>query len=277
MSGMLSLCATPIGNLEDITLRVVRTLREADCIFAEDTRHTLGLLNHLQIKKPLVSCHQHNERERAAEAVARVRAGERVAYVSDAGMPGISDPGAVLLQTAREEGVPVEVLPGASALPMAAVLCGLPTERFVFLGFLPRDKKPRRELLLSLARQPFPMIFYESPLRAADTLEELLTLWGDREAALMRELTKLYEQTQRGTLKSLAELYGQTPPRGECVIAVAGAQTGQEAGEETPESMARRLLNSGMRVKDVAKQVSAVLDLPKNQAYELAMSLQEQE
>ena len=272
MDGMLYLCATPIGNLEDITLRVLNTLRECDCIYAEDTRHSLGLLNHFEIKKPLFSCFEHNEREKSQEILARVRAGERVAYVSDAGMPGISDPGGVLLRAAVEACVPCTVLPGASALPMAAVLSGLDTSRFTFAGFLPRDKKPRRQMIGELFSSPYPVILYESPLRAAATLQELYDLLGDRPASLMRELTKLHEETLRGTLASLAERFAENPPRGECVIAVGGKPEDSKASQP-PEELIRRLLASGMRVKDAAKQASAVLDIPRNEAYELALKL----
>ncbi|MEL7610236.1 MAG: 16S rRNA (cytidine(1402)-2'-O)-methyltransferase [Bacillota bacterium] len=276
MSGMLSLCATPIGNLEDITLRVIRTLKEADRVYAEDTRHTRGLLSHLQIKKPLISCHEHNENERAAEIVDRVRSGERIAYVSDAGMPGISDPGAKLAHAAIEEGIPFEVLPGASALPMAAVLSGLDIDRLLFLGFLPRTNKERRELLLARVHEPCTMILYESPQRVAETLAELCEYWGDRSAALMRELTKLYEETRRGTLRSLAEECSATLVRGECVIAVAGAGPDAKERSESPDEMLLKLLSQGMSVKDAAKQASAVLEMPKNEAYELALRLQSQ-
>lgn len=272
MDGMLYLCATPIGNLEDITLRVLNTLKECDCVYCEDTRHSLGLLNHFEIKKPLFSCHEHNEREKSEEILARVKNGEKVAYVSDAGMPGISDPGGVLLRAAADAGIPCTVLPGASALPMAAVLCGLDTARFTFAGFLPRDKKPRREAIGELFSSPYPVIFYESPLRAAATLQELYELLGDRPASLMRELTKLHEETVRGTLASLAERFAETPPRGECVIAVGGKPEEEEAAR-SPEELIRHLLSGGMRVKDAAKQASAVLDIPRNDAYELALKL----
>ncbi len=274
MSGMLSLCATPIGNLEDITLRVIRAFQEADCVYAEDTRRTRELLTHLNIKKPVLSCHAHNEAQRAAEIVERVRRGERVAYASDAGLPGISDPGALLLRTARAEKLPYEVLPGASALPMAAVLSGLCDSPFLFLGFLPRKKGERRDLLLPLARQEHAFIIYESPLRIRQTLLDLLELWGDRPAALMRELTKLHEETVRGTLSSLAQQYEAAPPRGECVLAVAGAIK-EAPSQEDARSLAARLLAQGLPVKEVALQVSAVAGVSRNEAYVLAMELRQ--
>ena len=276
MSGMLSLCATPIGNLEDITLRVIRIIGEADRVYAEDTRHTRGLLSHLQIKKPLISCHEHNENERAAEIVDKVRQGERIVYVSDAGMPGISDPGSKLVHAAIEADIPFEVLPGASALPMAAVLSGFNISNLLFLGFLPRSNKERRDALLERVHEPCTMILYESPQRVAETLAELCEYWGDRPAALMRELTKLYEQTMRGTLRSLAERCSNNPVRGECVIAVAGANPDTKEHSESAEEMLLRLLHHGMSVKDAARQASAVLDMPKNEAYELALRLQKQ-
>jgi 16S rRNA (cytidine1402-2'-O)-methyltransferase len=276
MPGILSLCATPIGNLEDITLRVIRTLKEADCVYAEDTRRTLGLLNHLDIKKPLHSCHEHNEALRVAEITEKVLQGQKVVYVSDAGMPGISDPGSVLVRACIEGGVPFEVLPGASALPLAAVLSGLPTGSILFVGFLPREGKQRRELLMALAKEAHTVIVYESPKRVHATLSELYSLWGDRPAALMRELTKIHEETLRGTLFSLSELTEKEEPRGECVLAVGGADPEKAkagATEDEVDAMLQKLISGGMRVKDAAKQVSAVLDVPRNEVYERALHL----
>lgn len=276
MPGILSLCATPIGNLEDITLRTIRTLKEADCVYAEDTRRTLGLLNHLDIKKPLFSCHEHNESLRVSEIAAKVLEGQKVAYVSDAGMPGISDPGSVLVKACIENGVPFEALPGASALPLAAVLSGLPTERILFVGFLPREGKQRRELLAELAQQTHTVIVYESPKRVHATLSDLYSVWGDRPAALMRELTKLHEETLRGTLSSLCEQTEKEEPRGECVLAVGGADPEKikaGASEDEVDAMLQKLISGGMRVKDAAKQVGAVLDVPRNEVYERALRI----
>jgi len=271
----LYLCATPIGNLEDITLRVVRVLSEADCVYAEDTRHSGALLKHLNIKKPLFSCHAHNEAQKAGEIVQKVKDGLCVAYVSDAGLPGISDPGERLVSACIRENVPFEVLPGASAPLLALVMSGLPTQNACFAGFLPRETKERRLKLASLARHTGTLLFYESPLRVHATLDELLLTYGDRPAALLRELTKLHEEAVRGTLSSLAVRYENEPPKGECVLAVGGAPEidAQEYAPERLEAFLSRLLEQGLSAKDAAKQASAVLDVPRNEAYALAVEL----
>ena len=275
----LYLCATPIGNLEDITLRVVRTLGEVDCVYAEDTRRSGALLKHLGLQKPLFSCHTHNEAKRAEEIVERVKAGERVAYVSDAGLPGISDPGERLVAACIRENVPFEVLPGASAPLLALVMSGLPVQNACFAGFLPRETKARRECLAKLSRHPGTLLFYESPLRIKATLDELHETYGERPAALMRELTKLHEEAVRGTLSSIAARYAEEPPKGECVLAVGGAQEADDlqAAPERLEEYLLQLLNRDVSAKDAAKQASAVLDVPRNEAYALALKLKEGE
>jgi len=278
-TGMLSLCATPIGNLEDITLRVLRVLREADAVWAEDTRRTLALLNHFGLKKPLLSCHEHNERERAKEVVSAVSAGRRIAYCSDAGMPGISDPGRVLLEACMEAGLPYEVLPGASAVPMAAVLSGLMENGdFAFYGFLPREKKPRKARLAGIARSEIMVLLYESPLRLPATLRELAAVLGeDRPAAVLRELTKRHEETVRGTLKSLTERFCD-PPRGECVIAIAGKPKETiEADPAALDALLSRLLREGYSVKDAAAEAAEALEVAKKAAYRRAMELKNAE
>lgn len=254
---MLYLCATPIGNLEDITLRVRRILQEADVVYAEDTRHTLALFNHLGIKNRLVSCHEHNERLRTEEVLELLRQGKDVAVVSDAGMPGISDPGALLAAAAAREGLPFTVLPGPSASVTALVLSALPCERFVFEGFLPREKKPRRERLELLKKEERTTILYESPYRLRDTLEELFKELGDRPAAVCRELTKVYEECIRGTLGSLIEHYEQAP-KGECVLILGGAQKqqAQEADEEELIRRMSRLIAEGEKPKSAAKKAA---------------------
>ncbi len=273
--GLLSLCATPIGNLEDITLRVLRILREADAVWAEDTRHTLGLLNHFNIRKPLYSCHEHNERERAQTLLAALSQGQRIAYCSDAGMPGISDPGAALLQACAAAGYPCEVLPGASAAPMAAVLSGLDCSCFTFFGFLPREKKPRKAKLAQLAACPHLMLVYESPLRLPGTLRELSILLGeDRPAAVLRELTKMHEEVVRGPLSALCSRFCD-PPKGECVIAITGAPLQQPlaASPEDLEALLRTLLGQGLSLKDAAAQAAQTLGVPKKAAYQKGLEL----
>jgi len=221
-AGSLLVAATPIGNLEDITFRALRALREADVIAAEDTRQTLRLLNHFDIKKPLVSCHDMNEHEKANQLVRRMQEGQRMVLVSDAGTPGISDPGEILIRTAIAAGVPVSMAPGPAAAVMAVVLSGLPTERFCFEGFLPSAHKDRIRRLEALKAETRTMVFYESPHRLRASLSDLFGTLGDRRCALARELTKLHEEVQRGTLSQLVACYGEREPRGEYAVVVEG-------------------------------------------------------
>lgn len=259
--------------MEDITLRTLRILNEADAIYAEDTRHTLGLLNHYEIKKPLVSCHEHNENARAEEIVQRILNGETLAFVSDAGMPGISDPGERLAAACIKSNVPFEVLPGASASLTALVMSGMKTQNACFVGFLPRSGKERRDMMATLAQHKGTLIIYESPLRVSATMRELYEIWGERDAALVREITKHFEETVRGTLSTIAEKYADVPPKGECVIVVSGAAKSEEITVSDIDSMLKKLLKNGMSVKDAAKQASAVLGIKKSDAYERANEL----
>ena len=226
----LYLCPTPIGNMEDMTLRALRVLRECHRIYCEDTRNTGAMLSRLGISKPLISCHEHNEEGRAEEIAGRVAEGEAIAFVSDAGLPGISDPGERLVAAFIQRGLPFEVLPGPSASLTALVLSGLPAKEACFVGFLPRTGKERREAVARLAQHKGTLIIYESPLRVAETAAELAAAWGDREAVLCRELTKLYEETVRSTLSGLAGTYAHKPPKGETVLVIAGA--GDESSGE---------------------------------------------
>ena len=276
--GCLYLCATPIGNLGDITVRVLETLRAADAVWAEDTRRTLQLLNHFEIRKPLFSCHEHNERECAAQLVQQLQNGAQIVYVSDAGMPGISDPGAVLVQTCIRENLPFEVLPGASAVLMSAVLSGMDCHSFTFFGFLPREKRPRRETLTQLKACPHLMLVYESPLRLPATLRELAEeLGAQRQAAVMRELTKIHEEAVRGTLASLCEHFRE-PPKGECVIAIEGG-----VGETEPtvqpdlDQVLLQLLSQELSTKDAAAQAAQLCGVPKKHAYRRALALSSEE
>lgn len=269
----LYLCATPIGNLGDITLRVSDILRNVDVICCEDTRNTLKLLNHLGIRKALLSCHEHNEAERAGEIADMVLSGKSAAFVSDAGMPGVSDPGQRLVREFIARDLPFEVVPGASAALCAAVLSGLSTQRLYFCGFLPRDNAPRHAFLGELRRISATAIIYENPLRVGATLRELLGVLGDRPCALVREITKLHEQSVRGTLSTLSALYCETPPKGECVIVVAGADDAPAAEAISPDAMLLELLEGGASVKDAARQVSAVFDIPRSSAYARAIEL----
>ncbi len=221
-AGRLILVPTPIGNLEDITLRAVRMLGEVDAVIAEDTRTSGRLLRHLGINKPFIAFHIHNEHQVTDRLVERMAAGERFALVTDAGTPAISDPGFLLVRAAVKAGIAVETLPGPTAFVPALVNSGLPCDRFTFEGFLP-VKKGRRTRMAELAAEPRTMVFYESPHRIVRTLEELAEAFGaDRPASVSRELTKLHEETVRGTLGELAEQFGAKEPKGEFVLCVAG-------------------------------------------------------
>lgn len=270
---MLLLCATPIGNLGDLTPRVREAFTSCDAIYCEDTRRTLALLNHCGIKKPLISCHKHNEAARAAEIVARIRAGETIVYVSDAGMPGISDPGEALLRACIAHGLPASVLPGASAVLTAAVLSGLPAAPFTFHGFFPREKKARETLLSSLRACDHLVLFYESPHRVAATLGALYSALGDLDAAVLRELTKLHEEALRGTLSALAARYAAEPPRGECVLAVLCRAPREPASAGTLDDTLARLLEGGFSVRDASAAAALVCGVSKKAAYERALAL----
>lgn len=264
---MLYLVATPIGNLGDITYRAVETFRACDAVYCEDTRRTGQLLTYLGIEKPLFSCHTHNERMRSAEIAARLQAGEEIVYASDAGMPGVSDPGAILVQACIENGLPFTVIPGASAVLTAAVLSGLPTNHFSFFGFLPRETKPRNAILDTIANTTHTCLLYESPHRVLGTLILLRDRLGDVSGAVLRELTKKFESAHRGTLSELIELF-ETEPKGECVIAVLPVP--KESESLDPKTLFGQLLET-MSVRDAAAVAAETLHIPKKQAYAMAL------
>jgi len=271
---MLLLCATPIGNLGDLTPRVREALTNCDAVYCEDTRRTLTLLNHIGIKKPLVSCYRENERQRAQEVVTRLQAGETIVYVSDAGMPGVSDPGEALIAACIEHNLPYSVLPGASAVLMAAVMSGLPAMPFTFFGFFPREKKAQKPLIEQLKRLDHTVIFYESPNRVHATVTALLEGLGDLDAALLRELTKLHEEVVRGTLSELAARYAETAPRGECVLCIHCRATAQENDAPDLETLLTNLLSSGLSVRDAAAEATKACGVPKKEAYAKALEIQ---
>jgi 16S rRNA (cytidine1402-2'-O)-methyltransferase len=262
MSGKLSVCATPIGNLEDVTLRVLSTLRDADLIACEDTRHTHLLLQRHGITGKLVSYHEHNERSRTPELLARIRDGESVALVSDAGMPLVSDPGFTLVRACAEAGLTVEVLPGPSALLTALVASALPADRWCFVGFLPR----RREQLTEVLRTPETLVAYESPHRAGATLALLAELDPARTVALCRELTKVHEEVVRGTAAELAERYQEEEPRGELVLVVGAASTGEPDLGPALEQV-RRLVAAGAKPRTAASVVAELTGTSANVLY----------
>lgn len=272
---MLYVCPTPIGNLEDITLRVLRTLQEVDLILAEDTRHTGQLLHHFEIKRPLESLHEHNEKNKTDRVLDLLRGGQTIALVSDAGMPGISDPGAWLIKAVIEAGLPLEVLPGANAALVAYLQSGFLAPHFLYYGFLPRRKRDRVIALESLNNLPWPVIFYESPHRLKEMLADLLSVLGDRQISISRELTKHFEETKRGSIRELLDFYSQENPRGEFVVTVEGSELKSETikTEDDILQTLEHLLATGLSRKSAIEQVSYEYRLPKNQVYKIALQI----
>ena len=272
---VLYLVGTPIGNLGDLSPRCQEILASVDFIAAEDTRNTLKLLNHFGIKKPLISYFEHNKRERGMEILARIQEGKTCALVTDAGMPGISDPGEDLVKLLYEYGYTVSVVPGPSALIAALVLSGLPTGRFSFQGFLSTTKKNRKEHLEGVKYAKETLIFYEAPQKLRGTLQDLYDTFGDRRIALCRELTKLYETVQRGTIGEMIAFYEQNDPRGEYVVVLEGAK------EEAPQEVFWEKLSvpahvdyyiqTGMTKKEAIKAVAVDRNVPKNEIYNEVM------
>lgn len=230
--GKLYLCATPIGNLEDITLRVLNTLKQVDLIAAEDTRNSIRLLNHFDIKTPMTSYHEYNKIEKAYRLVDKMRAGSNIALITDAGTPGISDPGEELVRICYEEGIEVTSLPGPAACITALTMSGLPTRRFAFEAFLPKEKKERAAILRELKNETRTIILYEAPHRLTKTLQELLEALGDRRISVCRELTKRYEEKKITTIAESLAYYTENEPRGEYVLVVEGKTLGEVAREE---------------------------------------------
>jgi len=275
MPGILYLVPTPIGNLSDISIRCRETLENADFIAAEDTRVTLKLLNHLGIKKSLVSYYEHNKAFKGSVIVERILAGETCALVSDAGSPAISDPGEDLVKECAEAGITVCAIPGPCAVITALSISGQATGRFCFEGFLSTAKKSRRDHLESLKTEQRTMIFYEAPHKLLATLEAMAEVFGgDRPISLCRELTKLHEEVVRTTLQGAVDLYTQQPPKGEFVLVVAGAAPVVEEAA-TPADAAKRvaqLMENGCSRKDAIKQTAQELNLPKNVVYDAALA-----
>lgn len=274
MSAMLYLVPTPIGNLGDISLRCRETLENADFIAAEDTRVTLKLLNHLGIKKNLVSYYEHNKATQGSRIVERILAGETCALVSDAGSPAISDPGEDLVKQCAAAGIPVCAIPGPCAAITALSISGQATGRFCFEGFLSTAKKSRREHLDALRKEQRTMIFYEAPHKLLTTLTDLREVFGgDRPISLCRELTKLHEEVVRTTLAEAVTRYTETPPKGEFVLIVAGAPAEQQEAPSENDAAARvsQLMAEGVSRKDAVKQAAKELGLPKNVVYDIAL------
>ena len=260
----LAVCATPIGNLEDVTLRVLRELAEADVVLAEDTRHTRTLLERHGVKARLLSYREHNEAKRTAELLPRLEAGERIALVSDAGLPGINDPGARLVRAALEAGVSVTVLPGASAVETGLVASGLVGERYQFLGYLPRAERALQELGSDLARWSWPVVAFESPQRLPRSLQVLARVIPDRSAAVCRELTKRHEEVARGTVSELARRFAE-PVRGEVTLVLGGAEIAVDEADAV--AAVGELVDAGMARRRAAELVSKLTGVPRNRLY----------
>ena len=276
MPGKLYLCATPIGNLGDITYRCVEVLKSVDLIAAEDTRRTLTLLNHLGIEKPLVSYFEHNRREKGEMLVARLKSGESIALVSDAGTPAISDPGEDLVALCAENGIETVPIPGAVAAINGLIVSGLPTGRFAFEGFLSVNKKNRMEMLEKLKNEERTIIFHEAPHKLMNTLCDLLKTLGNRRIALCRELTKLHEEIFRTDIEGAIARYSENPPKGEFVLVVEGRPAGEAEAEEqarwadmSVEEHVQMYVRSGMNEKDAIKAAAADRGVSKREIYNI--------
>lgn len=269
-SGTLFVVSTPIGNLGDLSARAVETLRTVDAILAEDTRHTRALLHHFDIHTPLEAHHEHNEAATTPSLVGRLQLGARLALVSDAGTPLLSDPGARLVAAVAAAGIPVVPIPGASALLAALVGAALPADRFTFFGFAPRKGPERRAMIGDIAALRHTAVLYEAPSRVGDTLGDLAAAGaGDRPAAVARELTKQFEEFRRGTVRELAEFYAETAPRGEVVIVVQGGEE-PPLDEDALRTRALALRAEGLSARDVVRVLMEDAGAPRNLAYRLA-------
>jgi 16S rRNA (cytidine1402-2'-O)-methyltransferase len=267
----LAVCATPIGNLEDVTLRVLAELAAADLVLCEDTRHTRGLLSRHGIEARLLSYHQHNEAKRTAELLPRLEAGERIALVSDAGLPGVSDPGGRLVRAALDAGVDVTVLPGPSAVETALVASGLVAEQYRFLGFLPRGEKRLAALWDELVGWPWPAVAFESPQRLPATLRSLAAADPDRQVAVCRELTKRFEEVVRGTAQEVAERF-EAPPKGEITLVLAAAVGGdEEEGDGEALAAIAELVAAGVPRRQAAEIVSGLVGIARNRLYKRSL------
>ena len=273
--GTLYVVGTPIGNLEDMTFRAVRILQSVDAIAAEDTRHTGKLLEHFQIKTPQVSYHEHNRNERLPELLSQLSGGKSIALVTDAGIPGISDPGYELVKACVEGGIQVVPIPGANAAITALSAAGLPTERFAFEGFLPASGKDRKMRLESLQAESRTLIFYEAPHRIRATLQDLAECLGnERGIALARELTKMHEEFWRGTLEQAIAYYTQHEPKGEFTLILSGAELEMPVlSEEALKEELQKIMDEGVSRSQASRQLAQLTKLPRRQLYQLALSL----
>lgn len=271
MEGILYICPTPIGNLEDITIRTIEVLKDVDLIAAEDTRHTLKLLNHYGIKKPLTSYHEHNIREKGNYLINQLKEGKSIALVSDAGMPGISDPGHDLIKLCVKEDIRLIGLPGPSASLLALVVSGLDTDKFVFEGFLPSKKMDRKKALENLSSELRTIILYESPHRIKACVEDIYNIFGNRKVSLSRELTKHYEETIRGDMEHLLKVLDERELKGEMILVIEGASETKEEYDIKEEL--EYFMNLGLSSKDAIKAVVDKTGLSKNEVYKESLKL----
>lgn len=273
MSGKLYVVGTPIGNLSDFSPRAVQALQDCDFIAAEDTRVTLKLLNHFEIKKPMISYFEHNKREKGEQILQKILQGESCALVTDAGMPAISDPGEDLVDLCLNNGVTVESVPGPTAFATAVAVSGLPSGRFCFEGFLSVNKPSRREHLNEIRDEKRTLVFYEAPHKLVATLHDLYDCLGDRRVAIIKELTKLHETVERTTLGAACEKYDVTAPKGEYVLVIEGKPQTQETvlSLEDAVAIAKRLRDSGVKINEAAKTAAKESGLKKNDIYKLLL------
>jgi 16S rRNA (cytidine1402-2'-O)-methyltransferase len=273
VAGVLYIVATPIGNLEDITLRALRILKEVDLVAAEDTRHTQKLLRQYDINSPLTSYHEHNERRKAALLVERLVRGENIALVSDAGTPAISDPGYRLVVEAIRRSIPVVPVPGASALAAVLSASGLPTDRFAFEGFLPAKRHERQVKLQALKQETRTLVFYDAPHRLKESLADMLKIFGEREIVIGREMTKVHEEFLRGVVSAVIIQLGEREVKGEVAIIVHGATAEAEVSVDQLRREIARLIDDGSGVKEVAEILGARHGLAKREVYRLALEV----
>lgn len=276
--GILYICGTPIGNLKDITLRALNTLREVDLIAAEDTRRTKNLLNHYQINTPVTSYYEHNKLKKAPYLIVKIKEGKRVALVSDAGMPGISDPGYLLINLALQNNIQIIPVPGVSALVTALVISGLPSNRFVFEGFLPRKNVEEKRYLAKIKDEKRTLVFYEAPHRLKKTLKNMLEEWGDRKMVMARELTKKYEEILRGKISQILEEVGKREIRGEITLVVEGQSEEKEKNNfikkgETLEEFLKELKLGEYSNKEIIKITQEKLNIPKKVIYKKLLEM----
>ena len=280
MNGKLYLCPTPIGNLNDITYRTLETLKSVDLIAAEDTRVSAKLLNHFDIKVPTTSYYEHNKREKGNYLIEKLLSGTNIAVITDAGMPGISDPGEDLVKLCIQNGIEIEALPGPCAFATALVASGMPTGRFAFEGFLTVNKKNRLEHLQSVKNDTRTLIFYEAPHKLLSTLRDMLEVFGNRKIVLARELTKKFEEYNRTSLEDAIIYYEETPPKGEFVLIIEGADA-KKLEEEylnslpSAEALLKKYSAEGMRAKELTRRVADELKQPRREIYDLYLSIKD--